>query len=104
VSLSLRQQHSYLHLTVEDDGVGFDIAQLRQTEPGRRGIGLVNIEERVHLAGGRLQIRSQIGKGTKIHARFPLAEKPRRHKSRRHFAGSEAWTTKPFEERYDSLP
>jgi two-component system NarL family sensor kinase len=52
---------------VEDDGRGFDAAQVE----GAR-FGLVGMNERVRLLGGRLQIESSPGAGTRIEVAVPL--------------------------------
>ena len=57
-----------IHLTVRDDGVGFDVRSARQGH----GLGLVSMEERVKLVGGDFSIRSSYGKGTMVHARVAL--------------------------------
>ena len=49
---------------VADDGCGFDA-------PEPRGIGLLNIEDRVGAHGGTLTIESGPGRGTKIHGAIP---------------------------------
>lgn len=53
-------------VTVADDGLGFDAEALVQS--GRRGeqFGLYSIEERLRLIGGRLDIESVVGDGTRI--------------------------------------
>jgi signal transduction histidine kinase len=49
-------------LTIEDDGIGFDT-----TSKGPTGhFGLVGMRERAQLAGGKLTIESEKGKGTKV--------------------------------------
>jgi signal transduction histidine kinase len=49
-------------LTIQDDGVGFD-----SNAKGPTGhFGLVGMHERAELAGGKLKIESQKGKGTKV--------------------------------------
>ena len=55
-------------LIIEDDGAGFDPEQIK----GRRGLGLVSMEERVRLVEGSLQIRSQPGSGTTVEVRIPV--------------------------------
>jgi signal transduction histidine kinase len=63
------------HILVEvtDRGRGFDLAQVRAT---RESLGLTSMGERVQLAGGTLEIVSNPGKGTRVHASFllPVAE------------------------------
>jgi two-component system, NarL family, sensor histidine kinase YdfH len=56
-----------LEIEICDDGVGFDPAVV---EAGH--YGLIGMRERVRLAGGRLEVRSESGKGTCITLRFPL--------------------------------
>lgn len=53
-------------LVVQDDGAGFDVANVR------RGQGLGNLEERVRRLGGRLRVTSRPGKGTRLRASLPL--------------------------------
>ena len=51
--------------TIEDDGSGFN--------PQRtRGMGLLGIEERVRQLSGRLEVRSDPGKGTTVRVSLPL--------------------------------
>lgn len=58
-----------LHVEISDRGRGFDApAALAK----RNSIGLAGLAERVHLAGGTLELVSQPGQGTRIHAEFPL--------------------------------
>ena len=57
---------------VEDNGVGFNVAQVLGST-GRRALGLFGIEERVGLLGGDLQIQSEEGKGTKLKISVPPA-------------------------------
>jgi signal transduction histidine kinase/ABC-type uncharacterized transport system substrate-binding protein len=54
---------SDLALTIRDDGNGFDLAEGR----AQGGLGLISLEERVRLAGGRLAIDTKPGGGTEIH-------------------------------------
>jgi signal transduction histidine kinase len=69
VIVSLRLRRGDLHLDVEDDGVGFDLGEALATP---RSLGLTGMFERAHLAGGRIELRSEPGRGTQLHARFPL--------------------------------
>jgi signal transduction histidine kinase len=56
-----------LTLVVSDSGVGFD----PETTTGR--LGLLGMRERVRLANGRFDVRSQRGAGTKIVVFVPVA-------------------------------
>jgi len=64
-----------LCLSVEDDGVGFDVAQ-KLGGKTRKGVGLLGMQERLDLLNGRLEITSQVGQGTRIRARVPWKAVP----------------------------
>lgn len=58
---------------VEDDGIGFDVAEAER--PGkRRGLGLLGIRERVSQLGGSVQIESAPSGGTRISVQLPLPD------------------------------
>jgi signal transduction histidine kinase len=59
-----------VHLTVRDDGNGFD----RSSTDG--GFGLIGMQERVELVGGRLSIESARGRGTVVRAELPATHEP----------------------------
>jgi signal transduction histidine kinase len=66
-SVELQRSGGVLRLTVSDEGVGM--------EPGRAGakagLGLLNIQERARLVGGKVEIRSDPGQGTSITVEVP---------------------------------
>ena len=66
-----RLAHSLL-LTVEDDGVGVDLARRSAPADGHRGLGLVGIRERVSGLGGTFRLEGAIGKGTRLTVELPL--------------------------------
>lgn len=72
LSVELRRADGRLHLTVRDDGVGFDVAALRDEAVRGASLGLLSMEERAVLAGGGLEFNSLAGQGTEVHAWFPL--------------------------------
>jgi signal transduction histidine kinase len=59
-----------LHITISDDGIGFDTFTERQK---KTGIGLQNIIKRASMAGGTASVSSAIGKGTTIKITMPYA-------------------------------
>jgi signal transduction histidine kinase len=62
-----------LHIEVADHGRGFDaVAALAR----RDSLGLAGLAERVQLAGGRFELVSTPGHGTRVHAEFPLTSVP----------------------------
>lgn len=64
----LRRAGNKLVVSVCDDGVGFDVRHLRKKE----GLGVPSMEERAYLLGGRFEIHSNPGEGTRIEASVPL--------------------------------
>jgi NarL family two-component system sensor histidine kinase YdfH len=58
-----------LEASIRDDGVGFDPATLNQ-QTGH--YGLLGMSERARLAGGKLEVHSQPGKGTTLTLVLPL--------------------------------
>ena len=71
VMISVESDGSHLKLVVHDDGIGFDeeAARLRVLRSG--SMGLIGMEERAQLAGGRLTVRSVPGAGSTVSAFFP---------------------------------
>jgi two-component system NarL family sensor kinase len=59
--VQLIRDENRLHLTVEDNGRGFDY---KNTPP--TGIGWINIRSRVDYLGGRLEVQSAPGHGTSV--------------------------------------
>lgn len=64
IRISLCNDISPNILTITDDGVGFDPAQLSKTR--KIGLGLLNMREMAEVAGVKIAIESAIGKGTSI--------------------------------------
>jgi PAS domain S-box-containing protein len=69
VLLSCPDHHAVL--VIEDDGRGFDAANLA-TPQGVSGFGLISMRQRAALAGGELEVDSTPGTGTSIFVRVPL--------------------------------
>ena len=68
VGVILERRDRHFALIIEDDGRGFDPAEGAE---GERGMGLVNMRERVALVGGTLEVESAPGVGTTVFARVP---------------------------------
>ncbi|WP_185958450.1 PAS domain-containing sensor histidine kinase [Fodinibius sediminis] len=69
--LTLRRQDSQIQLIVEDMGKGFSMKGKKPTTHNG-GFGLFNMQERLDLLGGRLEIKSELGTGTKAVLSAPL--------------------------------
>jgi two-component system sensor histidine kinase DegS len=57
---------------IRDDGVGMDVEATEATVDRTRHFGLLTMRERADGDQGRLEIRSQLGKGTEVRATFDL--------------------------------
>ncbi len=57
-----------IELNVEDAGVGFDV----QAAKRGRGLGLISMQERVHLVKGSISIESKPNGGTRVVVRVPV--------------------------------
>jgi signal transduction histidine kinase len=74
-SVHLDVQPSTLQITIEDNGVGFDVADVER--PGkRRGLGLLSIRERVAGLAGYVRIDSTPGQGSLVDVQLPI-DQPR---------------------------
>ena len=59
-------------LSVRDDGVGFHAESALADAPHGVSFGILGMQERASLLGGKLEIVSAMEKGTTVTARFPL--------------------------------
>jgi NarL family two-component system sensor histidine kinase YdfH len=67
VSLRVYAAGGEMEIEIRDDGVGFDPQAVQAGH-----YGLLGMRERVRLAGGRLEVQSEAGKGTCILVHLPL--------------------------------
>jgi signal transduction histidine kinase len=65
------RENLLLCCSIRDDGGGFDSSRARATR-GRKGLGLIAMQERVTAIGGSLGIESRPGMGTELSIRIPL--------------------------------
>jgi signal transduction histidine kinase len=70
VRVAIRRDGADLRLTIADDGRGFDLAEARS----RSGLGLISLDERARLVGGRLAIDTDHQRGTELSIVVPLTE------------------------------
>jgi len=82
ISVTVSRAGTTVDVHVTDDGKGFD------PDTAERSFGLVGMEERVTLSGGRLEIESAPGRGTEVRARLSLPDPARA-------AGSKTEPAKP---------
>jgi signal transduction histidine kinase len=68
--ISLRFDPGQLHVSIQDNGVGFD-SSLEQSDESQH-YGLVGMRERVEHLGGEFDLTSAPGHGTHVRLRIPL--------------------------------
>jgi signal transduction histidine kinase len=69
--IKLHQSPRAITCSVVDDGKGFDLTTLSARD-GRRGLGLVEIRERMVALGGTLRVGSSVDLGTEFTVEIPL--------------------------------
>ncbi len=74
-TVELSGMQDAVRLVVSDDGAGFEVEEAKKN----RGLGLVSMQERIHLVNGSFSVESKPWQGTKIMAAVPMiAQKERR--------------------------
>lgn len=71
IRIHLEYQRNALQLTIEDNGVGFNLDESTSV-----GFGLNGIRERVRTVGGTVQISCPPGSGTSLQVEAPLRQSP----------------------------
>jgi signal transduction histidine kinase len=66
VQVTVRDERDTIHVTIQDDGGGFDPQRVR-------GLGLLGMQERVHHLGGRFVVDSSPGRGALVTVELPRA-------------------------------
>lgn len=69
VDIHMDLVENYLHLSIADNGRGFD-----ESEEGKMGLGLIGIRERAIFLGGQVSIKSIPGQGTTVRMEIPYGE------------------------------
>jgi len=65
-AIRVRFTESRIKLVVSDNGRGFDVPDMLSTFPPEGKLGLIGMQERTRLLGGKFSIKSQAGKGTTL--------------------------------------
>jgi len=73
VSIYLSKADEKLNLSIEDDGLGFDLKRTLSPNNFSCGVGLASIKELTELSGGSFTVNSVPGGGTTIRASWSLA-------------------------------
>jgi len=76
VSVVLRRLPTALRLEIRDDGQSFDVARLERSRKNQH-LGLLGMQERMDMVGGKFAVESVAGKGTTVRAEVPLDREAR---------------------------
>ncbi|SHE80272.1 PAS domain S-box-containing protein [Fodinibius roseus] len=71
--IDLQRSKDRLRVTVRDEGEGFDPDNTEWTPDKNGSFGLFNVQERIDLLGGVVEIEAKRGEGTKISLCIPLS-------------------------------
>lgn len=66
MDISLIYSVDLLHITIADDGCGFDMEQKA------KGMGFRSMRDRISSVRGTLQVQSASGQGTRVIAQLPI--------------------------------
>ena len=72
VFVNLIGREDRILLSIEDDGIGFDLGEAMEIANGKGPLGLLIMRERVVQLRGEFNIESDIGKGTHIMIEIPI--------------------------------
>jgi len=72
VLVQIAASRDTLEIDVEDDGSGFDPAEVGGPSATGRGLGILGMKERMELIGGTAEVSSSPGGGTHVSLRVPL--------------------------------
>jgi NarL family two-component system sensor histidine kinase YdfH len=67
VNVDVNVKDKSLTLTIQDDGIGFDVSSIPSGH-----YGILGIKERVRLVNGSVEIQSESGKGTTLEIEVPI--------------------------------
>jgi signal transduction histidine kinase len=71
-SVLLKFNEKNIVAIIEDNGVGFDLKDIKTAQVKLNRLGLYGMEERVSLVGGTLTIESKPGEGTILYVEIPM--------------------------------
>jgi two-component system sensor histidine kinase DegS len=74
VRVAVELENDWVRASVDDNGVGFDLDDALASSRKKQTLGLSTMYERVELLGGRLDIDSKPGNGTRAVVDIPTAE------------------------------
>ncbi len=74
INIKLETSREYINLSIEDDGIGFNVKETLTDTKDVEGLGLMGIKERAKLMDGEAIVESRPGHGTRIFVKIPISE------------------------------
>lgn len=71
IEVCVERNKDCLYISIADNGCGFDVTKAMDEAKRGKSFGLLSMKERTELSGGKLEISSEIDRGTTIKAMFP---------------------------------
>ena len=75
ISVKISKANSQIQIGIADDGIGFDVNKVKMYGTQKQGFGLFSVSERLAYVGGRFEIDSKLGCGTRVLLAAPLSRK-----------------------------
>lgn len=72
VEVVLEFKDDHVAVRIEDDGMGFDLNDIKGNNGASASLGLATMKERTEMIGGNFEINSSRGEGTSIFVRLPV--------------------------------
>lgn len=72
IYVEIKEENKVVEITIKDDGIGFNVDEVWKEVHKGRALGLLGIKERAELLGGKIALKSEIGKGTEIKVCFTI--------------------------------
>jgi signal transduction histidine kinase len=71
VDISLQWRDSIISVSITDNGRGFDLDKVLGPESLERSLGIIGMQERISLLGGKIDIQSRPDSGTYLYIEVP---------------------------------
>lgn len=75
VSVELKYKEKAIELDIIDNGIGFDVDDIKLKIENNKGFGMSMMRERVNLLAGEFKVVSEKDKGTLVHVHIALSDK-----------------------------
>ncbi|SJZ89573.1 sensor histidine kinase [Selenihalanaerobacter shriftii] len=72
ISVIINNREGNLLVIIEDDGCGFDLDEVMNSDRTQEHLGLLGMQERADLLGGELTIETGEGNGTTVYVNIPV--------------------------------